>query len=324
MDEHTDIAAAQWQVQRWLGRCVLVLQQYEGLMKNINAHRELSGAASELSQIKQARIEALATKTLGQSAGEFVGSFLVKGDRAPVEPASGYGTGDVASISFRINMCLPEADYIQTQASMKELVELRNALVHHFIERFDLWSIEGCEKAHAYLQGVYVRIFEHYTQLRAYAGEMKETMDQMAAFLQSDAGIDIYSLTEFLPMGKFTGPPPASWGRCTQQCVRWPLMVGPRSTPRSSGSLSTIPSNNPPSTAAAVGRRYCTSRGASNCVIASPRMTRAAPGSGPGSDDFSPAFRAWPLRLDPRNARKSPRRAGSNSAIGPYDAVALG
>lgn len=192
MDEHTDIAAAQWQVQRWLGRCVLVLQQYEGLMKNINAHRELSGAASELSQIKQARIEALATKTLGQSAGEFVGSFLVKGDRAPVEPASGYGTGDVASISFRINMCLPEADYIQTQASMKELVELRNGLVHHFIERFDLWSIEGCEKAHAYLQGVYVRIFEHYTQLRAYAGEMKETMDQMAAFLQSDAGIDIF------------------------------------------------------------------------------------------------------------------------------------
>lgn len=192
MDEHTKIATAQWDVQRWLGRCVLALQQYESLIKNINAHCELSGPATELSQIKQARIWAAATKTLGWSAREFVGSFLVNGDRAAVEPASAYRSGDVASINLRINICLSEADYLQTQTSMKELVELRNELVHHFIERFDLWSIEGCESAHAYLQEAYLRIVEHHTQLRAYAGEMKETADQVAAFLQSDAGIDLF------------------------------------------------------------------------------------------------------------------------------------
>lgn len=191
MDEHTDIAAAQWEVQRWLGRCVLVLQQYEGLIKSINAHHELSGPAPELSRLKQARIEAVGADTLGQSVGKFVSSFLVDGERASVEPANCSGTSDVGSISFRINVSLSATDYIQTQASLKELVELRNGLVHHFIERFDLWSIEGCENARAYLQGVYARIVEHFTQLRALADDMKEVMGQTISFMQSDAGIDL-------------------------------------------------------------------------------------------------------------------------------------
>jgi hypothetical protein len=192
MDEHTDIAAAQWQVQRWLGRCVLVLQQYEGLMKSVIAHHELSGPASELSRLKHTRVEAVAANTLGQSVGKFVGSFLVNGDRASVEPAICSGTSDVVSISFRINVSMSETDYVQTQASLKELVDLRNGLVHHFIERFDLWSIEGCEKARAYLQGVYARVVEHFEQLRVFAGDMKEAVDQAISFMQSDAGIDLF------------------------------------------------------------------------------------------------------------------------------------
>lgn len=192
MDEHADIAAAQREVQRWLGRCVLVLQQYEGLIKSINAHHELSGPAPELARLRQARIGAAATDTLGQSVGKLAGSFLVNGERASVEPASCSGTRDAASISFRINMSLSEADYIQTRASLKEIVELRNELVHHFIERFDLWSIQGCEDAHAYLQGTYARFAADFTRLRAWAGDMKEAVDQTISFMQSDACIDLF------------------------------------------------------------------------------------------------------------------------------------
>ena len=42
--------------------------------------------------------------------------------------------------SFRCQMELPEERYAETKAALKELVDLRNELVHHFLKRFDLWA----------------------------------------------------------------------------------------------------------------------------------------------------------------------------------------
>lgn len=55
----------QHDVQRLLGRCLLRLQQYERLLKNLLAHQEIAGPAHELQPRLAARIEDLQTDSLG-------------------------------------------------------------------------------------------------------------------------------------------------------------------------------------------------------------------------------------------------------------------
>ena len=72
-----DLQAPQWEVQRLLGRCLLRIQQYERLMKAIVAHHDLSGPAAALEAIRAARMQDVATKTLGTLVGQLFGSYVV-------------------------------------------------------------------------------------------------------------------------------------------------------------------------------------------------------------------------------------------------------
>ena len=73
---------------------------------------------------------------------------------------------DSVSFGFRMNLEMPEERVAQTKASLKELVSLRNDLVHHFIERFDMWTVEGCLAASQHLIDSYARIDERFEALR--------------------------------------------------------------------------------------------------------------------------------------------------------------
>lgn len=55
-------------------------------------------------------------------------------------------------------MTLDQSDYDQVVSSLKELVALRNEFVHHFLERFDVWSVIGCQDADAYLDVSMIKI----------------------------------------------------------------------------------------------------------------------------------------------------------------------
>ena len=55
----------QLDVQRWLGRCMLRLQQYERLMKTPLAHHELAWPADTLETQRAANLEKVSDKTLG-------------------------------------------------------------------------------------------------------------------------------------------------------------------------------------------------------------------------------------------------------------------
>jgi len=52
----------QLDVQRWLGRCMLRLQQYERLMKTLLAHHELAGPADTLEAQRAANLERVSDK----------------------------------------------------------------------------------------------------------------------------------------------------------------------------------------------------------------------------------------------------------------------
>lgn len=185
------LPAHQREVQRLLGRCLLRLQQYERLIKAIVAHHEITGPPHELEAIRAERIANNTRKTLGALIGDFLGSYLASienGDTPEDQPDC---PAEPIVIGIRIGLSLPEKDYARIENELRELVTLRNNLVHHFIDQYDLASVDGCLRAGEALVADYSRIDQCFEQLRGWAGHMKQTRRLIAEFVQSDAFHDL-------------------------------------------------------------------------------------------------------------------------------------
>lgn len=179
----------QREVQRLLGRCLLRLQQYEKLMKAIVAHHEITATGMPLASNQEQRIADTASKTLGTLVGTLLGSYVTTGETD--EASEPEARDDV--ISFKMKMCLSMSaeDYSRTQNDLKELVSMRNDLVHHFIDHHDLWILDGCRGAHDALTAAYGRIDQHFEQLRGWAEHMDQARRLAAEFYQSDTFRDL-------------------------------------------------------------------------------------------------------------------------------------
>lgn len=174
----------QHEVQRLLGRCLLRLQQYERLIKAIMAHYEISGPVDALDAIKSERMADTARKTLGTLVGDLFGSFITNktdtfGDETDCLPE------DVTSVGMRMSVQLSDTDFACTKNNLKELVLLRNNLVHHFIDQHNLQDLEGCRRAQDALIAAYNCIDQHLEQLREWANDMEKSRRMLAEFLHS-------------------------------------------------------------------------------------------------------------------------------------------
>lgn len=181
----------QREAQRLLGRCLLRLQQYERLIKAVVAHHEISGSSHTLESNQAQRIKNEADKTLGVLVGTLLGSYVtINGIEVSMEATSNE-PDNVISFRMRTSLSLSAEDYAKTQSDLKELVQLRNSLVHHFIDQHDLWSLDGCTDAQETLIAAYSRIDQHFEQLRGWAEHMDQTRRLAAEFVQSDVFRDL-------------------------------------------------------------------------------------------------------------------------------------
>jgi len=193
MNDFSDIAPLQLtqrEVQRLLGRCLLRIQQYERLIKAIVAHHEVCGPISSLDAIRSARIADASTKSLGLLVGKLVGSYLVHGSGRDTDLPDP-GSGEVATVRMQLRLEMGAEDFERTQADLKDLVRLRNDLVHHFIDQHDIWTVPGCARAEQALLTAYSRIDHHFEQLRSWAEHMEQARQLAAEFVQSEVFRDL-------------------------------------------------------------------------------------------------------------------------------------
>lgn len=177
----------QREIQRMLGRCLLRLQQYEHLIKAIVAHHEIAGPAHSLESIRAARIADTASKTLGTLVGQLIGSYVVTDAADASTDVSANAPENVIAFGMRMQLSMSAEDYARTENELKELVLLRNNLVHHFIDQHNLWSVDGCRSAQDALVTASSRIDQHFEQLRGWAEHMEQARHLAAEFVQSDA-----------------------------------------------------------------------------------------------------------------------------------------
>ena len=176
-------------VQRKLGRCLLRLQQYEILLKALVAHGDIAGPPAGLQAVRDAQVASAQKKTLGALVGMLTERHLTSAedDDSAEEPQ---GDGGIW-FRFRLQVGLDASQYQATTATLKELVDLRNELVHHFLQRFNIWERQGCIDADAYLDASFETIDGHYLTLRGWAQTMDEARALMASFVRTAAFEDL-------------------------------------------------------------------------------------------------------------------------------------
>lgn len=192
-------------VQRLLGRCLLRIQQYELLLKAMLVHHELAGPVDALQAQRAERADKLSDKSLGTLVKALFETYVVpSGFERDLLP-EGKAPTDRISLAFSFRMEMAPEDRSKTKAAVEELVDLRNQLVHHLIERFDVWSEGGCVDAARHLEESHARIDRHFLELTAWAKSMDETRTMAAQVTQSPAFLEML-VNGVAPDGSFDWP----------------------------------------------------------------------------------------------------------------------
>ncbi|MDE3081162.1 MAG: OST-HTH/LOTUS domain-containing protein [Paracoccaceae bacterium] len=154
-------------------------------MKAIVTEREISGPAHAIESVRAARMNATAGKTLGTLVGELLGSYLVT--NVVDTPAKTSPETPEAHISISFQLQLSDAEFARVENGLKDLVLLRNNLVHHFIDQHDIGTLDGCRGGHDALIPAYTRIDQHVEEVLAWANDMQNLRRASAESVQSDA-----------------------------------------------------------------------------------------------------------------------------------------
>lgn len=190
LPEHVD--ALHREVQRKFGRNLLRLQQYERLIKAIVAEHDIAGSSSDLFDNRTAQYDAVAAKTMGQVVGSLVGNFI-----APTSSSSSSNddppdnlTTPWIRMTHRIEFA--DDDFKRVTQRLKDVVELRNELAHHFLEKYDIWSETGCLAADAYLDECFKLIDSSHHEMMQWAQRNTESKKIMADFMSSPEFVDLF------------------------------------------------------------------------------------------------------------------------------------
>jgi hypothetical protein len=181
----------QREVQRLLGRCMLRLQQYEQLMKSMWVNHEVAGSASDLESSHAKRRDNESKATLGGIATKLFESHIVDepNDAPLLDPTA--GESNEISFGFRMQIQMQPDVYVRVRTAVTELVQLRNDLVHHFLERFDISQQDGCLQAVEYLSASSEQIEARFSELLAWAKATDDIKAQLAAYMVTDEFRDL-------------------------------------------------------------------------------------------------------------------------------------
>lgn len=185
------LSSEQDEVSRLMGRCVLRLQQYEGLLKSVLASHDIAGPVAKWEGLVAARAAQTSGQTLGGLITQFLGVVLIDGESVAAEDERGERAGDPPSARVTLRLALSGEDFARTEAELRDLVQLRNDLIHHFMARYDLWSPEGCRIARQALAASCDRIGDHVARLRAWVQDLKRAWEAVVEEVRSEAFRDM-------------------------------------------------------------------------------------------------------------------------------------
>ena len=192
----------QREVQRKLGRCMIRIQQFELLMKAMLSSMAGEGTVKEFELAKEKTASNVNGKSLGNLVNDyFFTDYLVnadtvrdKLDRAEeaelASPEAAAVAAGLPYFKYRFQMQMEPRELKREKAALNKFRDLRNEIVHHLLDKFNLGEASSCQAALAYLDESYEAIDEHFIRLKGWASSMNTAREASIAFMQSNAYLD--------------------------------------------------------------------------------------------------------------------------------------
>ena len=192
----------QREVQRKLGRCMIRIQQFELLMKAMLSSMAAEGTVEQLELALKKTASDVNGKSLGNLLNDyFFTGYLVNADTMSTNststeeaelsaPEAAAVAAGIPYFKYRFQMQMEPDKLEREKAALIKFKNLRNELVHHLLDKFNLGETASCQAALAYLDESYETIDEHFIRLKGWASSMDTARETSIAFIQSNAYLD--------------------------------------------------------------------------------------------------------------------------------------
>ena len=172
-----------------LGSCLVRIQQYERLMREIVILSRVQGPLTNPKKALGKRRKKVRKMSLGALIQELSLNAIIRRDRA--DAISGLATesrmldGDAGVHVFTV---LSDAEHDGLCSDLEKLRVARNQLAHHFLEKFDVLTLRGCDDAIRHLEDFRETVDSALSRLRQF-GERFD-MARRAALLSLEKQLD--------------------------------------------------------------------------------------------------------------------------------------
>jgi hypothetical protein len=170
-----DLREAQAEVLRKVGRNVVLLQYLERLLKSLLDDRHISGYISELPAKHRQRRALIHKQTMGQLVSQYRDNATPNIDAEPTELEGAW-----ISLTITIEGSQDEQEVL---ASLSEVVAERNELIHHFLPKWDMLSIDSGRAIEKQLDQQRDKILPVVTHLESLVQATQEIKKDLATVL---------------------------------------------------------------------------------------------------------------------------------------------
>jgi hypothetical protein len=171
------------EVLRRVGRNLVIFQQVELVLKFLTTHARFHAPASQFAERFGKHAESIRKKSMGDLASKLVDTVL-QADVGDVTPED----ADEAWFGFRFTIETDAETIARHERELKELIDRRNELVHHFLPRWQDVVAGGADAALAWLDAQRESAVALLDRLQGWARTVETARKGHAALLTSDAG----------------------------------------------------------------------------------------------------------------------------------------
>lgn len=210
-----EYVAANREVQRLLGRCLLRSQQAERALKAIIVAHYTAGSGHDTASLASRRAADVAKLGLGEVVDLFLEDVVrisVGSEKSEARPAKRKPKGrpgrtallsrrqaeaqaaavDAGKPWFTTTLTIetPQEDAQALLRELRTMVVLRNRVVHNFSEEHEIRTLHGCERAVAFLSEADATLCRHLETIKVWAMTMDEARSAYARAMSEPGVLD--------------------------------------------------------------------------------------------------------------------------------------
>lgn len=171
------------EVLRRVGRNLVIFQQIEHALKFLTTNARFHAPASQFAERFAKRAESIAKTTMGNLAGKLADTVMAQEQHDDTPEVI-----EEAWFGFRFTLETDAESIARLEAELKELVDRRNELVHHFLPRWQAAVDGDAETALTWLDAQRDAAVGMLDRLRGWARTLEAVRKEYAAFVASEEG----------------------------------------------------------------------------------------------------------------------------------------